>query len=711
MRTYKRKTDRGSASKDAIEDAVQAHVKGGLSLRNAGAQYGVNYKTLSRYVKKFKENEESLANVSCGWTGHRIIFEPEQEIAIADYVKKAAAIYYGITMGELRKLAFSMAKENCPERMPENWRKDEAAGYDWAQIFLKRHPDISLRSPEATSIERMAAFNPTNVAAFMKNLEEALSRHGYGPDQIWNLDETGCTTVQKPRKILAMKGSKQVGSVVSQERGTLVTVCCAVNALGNHIPPYFVFPRVNVQENWLLTAPPGSGASGHPKASGWMTEENFVKYMQHFVKYAKPTAQSPILLLLDNHQSHLSIEVIDFAKDNNITMLSFPPHCSHRLQPLDVGVYGPFKTFYSQACDNWMRESQNAGKKVTIGVIPKMVAYALPKAMTPANITSGFRATGIYPFDRNIFTEDHFLSNYATDRPMPATTEEASTSTSSPSHTGQCEVQPSTPNSTSTLDSNAPRTMISPEDIRPFGRLEARKPDAVRRRKKGQSQIFTDTPIRNQLLEEKAKKGKGRKQQTLQTKAKKTLFKEKTATPAPVQPADSDTSEREMHLTDSPVQDQLPQKRGKKQKNPKKTKKTNPSPDQASDSEASESEIELADSSDDDVVPMGHENEPPIEGDFVVVRVAGKKRSLEYIARIDVVDDAEFEGVFLKKARGLDKSDQGGCFIVNMDDEATFVKEDIIGRLPAPKSLGGTSRRNACLAFPENSLKKFNILG
>ena len=66
-----------------------------------------------------------------------------------------------------------------------------------------------------------------------------------------------------------------MSSAVSQERGALVTVCCAVNALGNYIPPFFVFPRANVLESWLLTAPPGSSATGHPKATGWMTEKGF----------------------------------------------------------------------------------------------------------------------------------------------------------------------------------------------------------------------------------------------------------------------------------------------------------------------------------------------------------------------------------------------------------------------------------------------------
>ena len=192
---------------------------------------------------------------------------------------------------------------------------------------------------------------------------------------------------------------KQVSSVVSHERGVLVTVCCAVSALGNRIPPYFVFPKIRMQPHWLDTVPPGSGMSGHP--SGWMTGENFLLYMNHFVKYAKPSKDHKVLLILDNHQIHIDVQVLNYAKENHITLLSFPPHCSHEPHPLDKSVFGPFKTYVNQASDRWLREAQNAGKSMTIHNIPALVDYAFPKAMTPTNITAGF--TAIYPFDRYIF--------------------------------------------------------------------------------------------------------------------------------------------------------------------------------------------------------------------------------------------------------------------------------------------------------------------
>ena len=57
------------------------------------------------------------------------------------------------------------------------------------------------------------------------------------------MDESGFTTVQKPDKVIAEKGSRVVGKATSAERGQLVTVICCMNAIGTYVPPMFVFPR------------------------------------------------------------------------------------------------------------------------------------------------------------------------------------------------------------------------------------------------------------------------------------------------------------------------------------------------------------------------------------------------------------------------------------------------------------------------------------
>ena len=71
---------------------------------------------------------------------------------------------------------------------------------------------------------------------FFDNLNKVLNKYDIGPGSIWNMDETGVTTVQRPDRIVARRGRKQIGKITSQERGDLVTVAMAVSALGNHTP-------------------------------------------------------------------------------------------------------------------------------------------------------------------------------------------------------------------------------------------------------------------------------------------------------------------------------------------------------------------------------------------------------------------------------------------------------------------------------------------
>ncbi len=45
----------------------------------------------------------------------------------------------------------------------------------------------------------------------------------------------------------------------------------------------------------------------------------------------------------DNLSSHLSEEVINLCGENDIEFVCFPPNSTHKLQPLDVGFFGPMK--------------------------------------------------------------------------------------------------------------------------------------------------------------------------------------------------------------------------------------------------------------------------------------------------------------------------------------------------------------------------------
>ena len=75
-------------------------------------------------------------------------------------------------------------------------------------------------------------------------------------------------------------------------------------------------------------------------------------------------------------------------------MLSFPSHCSHKLQPLDRTVFGPFKKYVRMSQDNWMRN--NPGKTLTIYYFPGIAREFGPKAAQPSSITKGFEVFRVF---------------------------------------------------------------------------------------------------------------------------------------------------------------------------------------------------------------------------------------------------------------------------------------------------------------------------
>lgn len=94
------------------------------------------------------------------------------------------------------------------------------------------------------------------------------------------------------------------------------------------------------------------------------------------------------------------------ARENHVTVVSLPPHCTHRLQPLDVSFMGPLKSYYSKAIEKFHRYTK--GQPVKQANISTLFAEAYGKAAQPATAENGFRRTGLYPLDRGVFTDEDF---------------------------------------------------------------------------------------------------------------------------------------------------------------------------------------------------------------------------------------------------------------------------------------------------------------
>lgn len=399
-RTYARKTEKSKWTEDELRAAITA-IKSGRKIREVGRSFNIPEATLR---DKLKANINTKTKL-----GRKPVFNDEQETSIANHVVKLANMFFGITPIELRRLAYQFAEANKITHRFDGEKK--MAGQDWLELFLRRHPEISIRKPEGTSQNRISAFNKLEVDRFFNNLITVIEKFKFPESRIFNVDETGISTVQKPAKILAPKGQKQVGSVISWERGKNVTVVCAVSALGQFVPPMFIFPRARM--NPLLTRDGPIGAIYKCSKNGWINEELFFDWVKHFHQHVKASQEDPVLLILDNHGSHISLEIYTYCRLHGIVMVSLPPHTSHRLQPLDLTFFGPLKNALNRECDLYLRSHTH--EKITHYELASIFNRAYLRVATMDKGISGFRAAGIWPLDPNKFSEDDFSPTNQTD--------------------------------------------------------------------------------------------------------------------------------------------------------------------------------------------------------------------------------------------------------------------------------------------------------
>lgn len=208
-------------SDEEIQEAVEAVINQKLSIRSVAKRMGMSKSLLADVVKKHKNSPEDdfkyLRNI-----GNRKTLTKDQEELLVSYLRTTSKMCHGLTTTQTRELAYQFAVAN-KIIIPPEWNKNNKAGIHWLHGFLGRHKELSLRQPESTSLSRTSSFNKTNTTTFFLNLEKLFKKHNFAPNMIWNLDETGCMTVTKPPKVIAVRGTKQVGQIASAERGTLIT--------------------------------------------------------------------------------------------------------------------------------------------------------------------------------------------------------------------------------------------------------------------------------------------------------------------------------------------------------------------------------------------------------------------------------------------------------------------------------------------------------
>ena len=212
---------------------------------------------------------------------------------------------------------------------------------------------------------------------------------------IYNFDETGFRIgCGRGYTVVTLHKKKQIRLIDAENRDYITSVEC-VSADGWVIPLMLILAGVNILEKWALkNRIPGATLLG-VSPTGYTNDELSMEWIRYFdIHTAGRRRGAWRLLLMDGCGAYITWEFIDYCNTNKIKLVLLPVHATHFLQPLDVGIFQPFKHWHAEGVNKAMRlGAEDFNKLDFLDLFPRIYT----ETFRSSTIQGAWRATGLVP--------------------------------------------------------------------------------------------------------------------------------------------------------------------------------------------------------------------------------------------------------------------------------------------------------------------------
>ena len=377
-----------SQTEGRVSLAIQAYHSNQLpSLRAAANAYDVPFETLRRRHSGTSSRADTTPST-------RLFTNNEEQVLLRKIFQLSAEGF-----PPQRIIVEEMANTMLRTKDPTSPR---TVGVKWVTNFVKRHSELCSVYNRKFDVQRAEVEDPKLISLWFKLVGDTIAKYGVAEEDIFNFDETGFQMgVISTSRVITTSDRKGRPRTKQPGNRKWVTAIEAVNAKGWAVPPFIIFDGKLHQMRWYQSGVPATWRIAVSE-NGWTNDKLGLEWIHHFHESTKHCKGKWRLLIFDGHGSHQTAEFREFCLQNCILTLCMPAHTSHILQPLDVSCFGPLKKAYGSGIESKMRLGINHITKEEF--LPTFYT-AHEQVMTAANITSGFRATGIVPFDPQVVLE------------------------------------------------------------------------------------------------------------------------------------------------------------------------------------------------------------------------------------------------------------------------------------------------------------------
>ncbi len=183
---------------------------------------------------------------------------------------------------------------------------------------------------------------------------------------------------------------------------TYLTFVECVSSEGWFIPPMLILAGVHILHKWGFNDLDGETLIGTSE-TGYSNDDLAMNWLKHFIEHTKNKRVGAwAMLIVDGFDSHMTIPFLELCKEAKIVLYKLSPHSTHLTQPLDVGVFQPFKHYHTEAIDHAVRLGDyNFGKLEFLAAFQSF----RNKTFKTSTIKHAFKQTGLVPYNPEIVLE------------------------------------------------------------------------------------------------------------------------------------------------------------------------------------------------------------------------------------------------------------------------------------------------------------------
>ncbi|RDB18745.1 hypothetical protein Hypma_014628 [Hypsizygus marmoreus] len=277
---------------------------------------------------------------------------------------------------------------------------------NWVDRFLASPVchEVSTHWSSPLAKDRAQAVNPTTLTYWFDAVQKNVVDEHVPVENQYSMDETNLMEGMSRKVCMLGRHGHHVAYKRQGWSRRTITVTEVICADGTVLPPTIIFRGVKLLKSWGLVNPLDANIARAKK--GYTNKALNASWLRIFDNLTKDKNNEQRVLYLDPHKSHYSLDFLEYAVSQNITVLGYYPKTTHICQGLDVACFATLKRNYKTEKSNFERH----GGHVDGATFLQVFVPVHRKTFTPMTVKATFRRTGLVPFDPSVVVTPQVLA-------------------------------------------------------------------------------------------------------------------------------------------------------------------------------------------------------------------------------------------------------------------------------------------------------------